>query len=307
MSSCEYCGQRNSVESRFCVDCGKPLDGATPAARAQAHRRPSPRATRVGGGEPALAVVPPTPLGIEGPTGPLNRSSKRMSAPNQTLIFSARRRIATARLVVLDEKGEPKHAVEIDRQVMTIGRAACDIAFPSDEYLSPRHAEITVRDGGIYVRDLGSTNRTWVFLEEPYPVQDDDVFLIGSQLLQFRRAAGHGDGGTAEDGTRRIGSLAPPTEVAFLAQVRADGSIRDIFHLGANDATVIGRDTGDCTFPYDQTMSGRHAELRAESGAFVIEDLGSRNGIAVAARGERLLRPGMRILVGDQLLRVEQV
>ena len=39
----------------------------------------------------------------------------------------------------------------------------------------------------------------------------------------------------------------------------------------------------------------------------MIEDLGSRNGVAVAVRGERLLRPGMRMLVGDQVLRVESV
>jgi pSer/pThr/pTyr-binding forkhead associated (FHA) protein len=293
LSSCEHCGQSNSAESRYCVDCGKPLAAATPAAR-------------VSGAEPALSKVPATRF-FEGPTGPLNRSSKRTTAPNQTLIFSARRSIATARLVVLDETGQPKRSVELDRPAMTIGRAGCDIAFPEDAYLSPRHAEITLRDGTVRVRDLGSLNRTWVFLEEPHRLHDDDVLLIGSQLLRFHRAAGHTDGDTAEDGTRRLGSLAPAADAARLMQLRGDGTTRDIFHLGANGATIIGRDTGDWLFPYDQTMSGRHAELRAEGGAFVIKDLGSRNGVAVAARGELPLRPGMRILVGDQVLRVEQV
>jgi pSer/pThr/pTyr-binding forkhead associated (FHA) protein len=78
-------------------------------------------------------------------------------------------------------------------------------------------------------------------------------------------------------------------------------------HLAGKRVVVIGRDTGDWLFPYDQTMSGRHAELRASDGAFVIEDLGSRNGVAVAARGERLLRPGTRVLAGDQVMRVEKV
>jgi len=37
----------------------------------------------------------------------------------------------------------------------------------------------------------------------------------------------------------------------------------------------------------------------------VIRDLASRNGIAVAVRGERQLEAGQRVLVGDQVLRVE--
>jgi pSer/pThr/pTyr-binding forkhead associated (FHA) protein len=208
---------------------------------------------------------------------------------------------------VLDDQGEPKQMVEIDRPAVTIGRGDCDIAFKDDPYLSPRHAEFVMRDGALFVRDLGSSNRTWVFLEEPYPLQDEDVFLIGSQLIQFRRAMPHGDGGVPEDGTRRIGSVTPGTDLGMLTQLRADGSKRDSYHLVAQRTIVIGRDTGDWTFPYDQTMSGRHAEVRTAEGGFVIEDLGSRNGVALAARGERLLRQGTRVLVGDQLLRVERV
>jgi len=293
VNPCDFCGQSNSTEARFCVDCGKPLGGALRPVLAEA---------RSGG-----TRVPATRVGMEGPTGPLNRSSKQTNVAKQTMIFSARRRIAAWRLVVLDETGEPKESVDIDRQAMSIGRVDCDIVFPNDDYLSPRHAELSVRDSAVYVRDLGSANRTWLFIEQPQPLEDGEVLLIGSQLLQFRRSETHGDGGRAEDGTRRIGSLAPEPDAAQLAQLRADGTVRDIFHLAAKGATVIGRDTGDWLFPYDQTMSGRHAELRAEDGAFVIEDLGSRNGIAVAVHGERLLRAGARILVGDQVFRVEQV
>ncbi len=54
-------------------------------------------------------------------------------------------------------------------------------------------------------------------------------------------------------------------------------------------------------------MSARHAEIRSQDGEFTIADLGSRNGVAVAARGERLLAPGTRLLTGDQVMRVESV
>jgi head-tail adaptor len=36
-----------------------------------------------------------------------------------------------------------------------------------------------------------------------------------------------------------------------------------------------------------------------------VEDAESRNGVALAVRGERELKKGMRILVGDQIMRVE--
>jgi hypothetical protein len=37
----------------------------------------------------------------------------------------------------------------------------------------------------------------------------------------------------------------------------------------------------------------------------VAVDLGSRNGVALAVRGEVTLDPGGRFLVGDKMLRVE--
>jgi hypothetical protein len=54
-------------------------------------------------------------------------------------------------------------------------------------------------------------------------------------------------------------------------------------------------------------MSGKHAEVRSEDLEFIVLDDGSRNGIAVAVRGEKALKAGQRFLIGDQTLRVESV
>jgi pSer/pThr/pTyr-binding forkhead associated (FHA) protein len=54
-------------------------------------------------------------------------------------------------------------------------------------------------------------------------------------------------------------------------------------------------------------MSRRHAEVRSEGGEFFVHDSGSRNGVAMAVHGERALNPGQRILVGNQVLRLESV
>jgi predicted component of type VI protein secretion system len=54
-------------------------------------------------------------------------------------------------------------------------------------------------------------------------------------------------------------------------------------------------------------MSGRHAEIRSEDAEFFVHDAGSRNGVALAVHGDRALKKGERILVGDQILRVESI
>jgi hypothetical protein len=54
-------------------------------------------------------------------------------------------------------------------------------------------------------------------------------------------------------------------------------------------------------------MSGKHAEVRSEDLEFIVLDDGSRNGVAVSVRGERAVKAGQRILIGDHTLRVESV
>ncbi|HJU89186.1 MAG TPA: FHA domain-containing protein [Gemmatimonadaceae bacterium] len=224
-----------------------------------------------------------------------------------TRVLSAGLRDLAARVAILDERGEPKRVVALEKADTTIGRGPSDIRVDKDLYLSPMHALLAWRDGKLMVRDLGSRNRTWVFISGPTKLTDDDVILVGSQLLRFRRLGYPGGQPPDADGTRGIGSLTPTPDVAVLEQLRADGSVRDSLHLALGRSVVIGRDKGDWLFAYDQTMSSRHAEVKEEGGEFIVLDAGSRNGVAIAVRGERALRAGDRVLCGDQLIRVERV
>ena len=52
-------------------------------------------------------------------------------------------------------------------------------------------------------------------------------------------------------------------------------------------------------------MSGLHAEVHSEDADFVVVDAGSRNGVAVAVRGEVKVGSGARFLVGDKMIRLE--
>lgn len=235
-----------------------------------------------------------------------NRVSVEMSSSLGTLVLGARQREAGPRLALLDEEGAVARTFTLERGEAVIGRGDADIQF-DDVYLSPLHARVELREGTLWVRDLGSRNGTWTFIDAPTRLADGDVLLVGSQILRFRRLGYPGPHPPEADSTRRLGSLVPAADVAVLEQLRSDGSVRDCFHLSPARTVLLGRETGDWVFPYDQTMSGRHAEVRSQDADFFVHDAGSRNGVALGVRGERTLRKGTRILVGDQILRVESL
>jgi hypothetical protein len=88
-----------------------------------------------------------------------------------------------------------------------------------------------------------------------------------------------------------------------LCLVMEGGQQGDVFDL--EDETVIGRASGEITFPHDGFMSGRHARIVRHGASFVLTDEGSRNGTFIKIKGDVELKPGDMILVGKQLFRFE--
>lgn len=291
--SCGWCGSTIQAGLPFCAHCGRRTDAKLATAQS---------CVTCGS-----AIRPELDTFCATCGTPLEPDAGATKNVSKTLPFTAKRVEVTARLAVLDEQGDVKRTVPMEESELTVGRGVCDLSFEDDQYLSPIHARFVLREGTLFVRDLGSSNRTWVFIDGPYSLADTDMLLIGSQILEFQRLGSPAAPRADADGTRRVGSLTPTPDIARLSQLRADGSVRDSQYLAQGRTITLGRDAGDWTFPYDQTMSGRHADLREMDGQFIIHDLGSRNGVGVAVRGERALKVGQRVLMGDQVLRVESV
>lgn len=233
---------------------------------------------------------------------------KAIPGPNGgTAVLAAGRLHTGPKLALLGDGGEVTKTFTLDQGEAVIGRGDADIAFTEDHYMSPLHARIEQRDGSLWIRDLGSRNGTWIFSDQPTKLTDGDLILVGSQVLRFRRLGYPGPHPPEADSTRRMGSTVPPVDIAVMEQLRADGSVRDVFHLSPGRSVGIGRESGEWVFPYDKTMSGRHAEIRSEDSEFYVHDSGSRNGVAMSVRGDRGLKAGQRVLVGDQVLRVESL
>lgn len=304
MSACHYCGRQNEDGAQFCTDCGKPL---TKAAAARA-------AVAAGGGVSGGGLVsrtsgPPMPGSAQADApcpvcGSIVSSHDSESGPDRRFTPD-RRSDYSLTLVLISEMSTEVQRFERKHASTTIGRAEGDIRFPDDQFLSPLHAKLSWEEGRLEVRDLGSRNGTWVFLEAPYRLADGDLFLIGSQVIRFRRLGYPGPHATDADATKRMGSMVPSADIASLTQLRSDGSSRDMIQLSPGRDIHIGRERGDWIFPYDPSMSAQHATVRSEDADFVLLDDHSRNGVAIAARGAMQLQHGSRVMVGDKLLRVE--
>jgi pSer/pThr/pTyr-binding forkhead associated (FHA) protein len=66
-----------------------------------------------------------------------------------------------------------------------IGRAAGDITFPHDGYVSSKHAAISISGRSISVKDLGSANGTFFRIAQSAPISIGDLLLIGEQILRI--------------------------------------------------------------------------------------------------------------------------
>jgi pSer/pThr/pTyr-binding forkhead associated (FHA) protein len=243
-----------------------------------------------------------------------------------------------ARLVVIAQGGGegPSHLLG---ETSDIGRSEGSIIVAEDRYVSPRHARISARAGAFYLRDLASTNG--IFFRIPFgdavgpngessraghrnvspnetesvqPILDQDLFLVGQQVLKFEvvKNAEEGFGVASEGGTLVFGTPSAP-RYARLSQRTVEGVSRDVFHVQRLE-TIIGREVGDIVFTDDPFLSRRHAAIqvlgvtpgtRGQPRRFSLVDLGSSNGTFVQLRDEIRLRAGDQFRIGQQLFRFD--
>jgi len=67
----------------------------------------------------------------------------------------------------------------------TLGRERGDINFPDDGYVSGLHARVTLRDGRVFLADLGSSNGTFIKVNGERPVNHESFVLLGQQLFRL--------------------------------------------------------------------------------------------------------------------------
>jgi len=92
------------------------------------------------------------------------------------------------RLVQVLEGGLRGNAFLLKEGENVLGRELGDVTFSGDGFVSGRHAVFTVRPDGVTLRDVGSSNGTFVRIDGPTPVGDGDQLLVGRHLLKLEVA-----------------------------------------------------------------------------------------------------------------------
>ncbi len=68
---------------------------------------------------------------------------------------------------------------------VTLGRERGEINFPDDGYVSGLHARISLRDGRVFLADLGSSNGTFMKVNGERTVGHESFVLLGQQLFRL--------------------------------------------------------------------------------------------------------------------------
>jgi pSer/pThr/pTyr-binding forkhead associated (FHA) protein len=303
VSVCASCGMENKGHYKFCLGCGGELSAPQdPHASSGPSSAPtssppvirSAPLPRQGRACPTCRALAPEGFTFCGRCG--SRLEGQIApevgrAPDPELRSKGR-----LTLVLPDGTEAGDHPLEEGENL--IGRCHGAL-FETDDYLSPRHAELILNIAGVVVRDAGSLNGTFVKLTAEEELVDGDVIRIGQELLRFDQIL---DPEPLPDGTHIMGSPNPGYwgRLALLVGPDQIGSAFPLF----GETVMLGRERGDILFPEDGYVSGTHARVTHRDGRFFVADLNSSNGTFKRLRGERQVPSGTLLLMGQQLYRL---
>jgi pSer/pThr/pTyr-binding forkhead associated (FHA) protein len=260
--TCPQCGHPNPQSNRFCASCGYNL------------------ATLQGAATGATAAPPPVAAPAPAATG-------------------------AARIVLTALRADGSEAGTFglpDGPTVTVGRDTGSI-FAGDSYLSPRHATFVRQGGQLAIRDENSLNGVYLKLQPnaPWPIQYQDVFRIGQEIIRFEPLVGQGP---SSDGVERLGSPARGY-IGRIALVIGRDTTGNAFPV-PESGIHLGRERGDVLFSEDGYVSGLHCRVaREHDGNVYLTDVGSSNGTFIRLRAEHVLAQGDVLLMGQQLFRLD--
>lgn len=212
-SYCVYCGTYNKASASFCVGCGRkryeepkpelePKVEPIPVMEEQKEKFGWKRLEEVF--IPPLEPVQPEPMRQAEPSiqmEPMSQMDPIMQMEATTLIgetndFDPFEFEGATVLLAPEEmpmgyirRMKTNEEVCLDKEQFIIGKSmSADYVIQDNNTISRMHAAITQGKDGYYLKDLGSTNKTWlgnVQITEPIRLTDGMVFKLSAEEFEF--------------------------------------------------------------------------------------------------------------------------
>ncbi len=185
-----------------------------------------------------------------------------------------------------------------------VGRSRGVILFPDDPFVSPLHGTFTQREGKLFVRDEESTSGTYVSINAQETISANSYFVTGLRLFHYIGALESAPP-FAPGRLQIYGAPLPTNQVHYCVEEILLGGRPGRAMITAGPVFTIGQSKCDLSFPSDDGLASRHCELSPNQTGAMIRDLSGGLGTYVRLTGERPLKAGDRLRVGQQTLQVE--
>lgn len=216
---------------------------------------------------PEAAAPPPPPKAPEPPAAPPPPPpAEAKSEPKPE-----RQHSTSMAEVVIFKNREEVMRTPLQGPRMVIGREASADIHLDDRALSRKHAAIEKRGAALWVSDMKSANGTYINgqkILEPERLHAGDVIGVGHYKIKLEGLA------VANEETPVL-TLDGPEGVHRFAMV--------------GEQIVIGRAQSCDISVGHKSISRRHMMVTVEGNGFVVEDLGSQNGVTI--NGRRITEP----------------
>jgi hypothetical protein len=185
-----------------------------------------------------------------------------------------------------------------------VGRSRGMILFPEDPFVSALHATLSSRDGKLYIRDEASTSGVFVSITGTETVLPMSSFATGLRLFRYLGPVEPQPTWNRVD-VMVYGAPLPNNQVHYAIVEVLLGNRLGRCIITPGPVLTIGQGRSEFSYPNDEGLAPRHCEVAPLPHGAMIRDLSGGLCTFVKIKGERLLKSGDRVRIGQQTLQVE--
>lgn len=185
-----------------------------------------------------------------------------------------------------------------------IGRSKGVVLFPEDPFVSPLHALLFIRDGKLYVRDENSTSGVYVSISGQETIPAGGAFCTGLRLFRYVGAIEPTPPWNRVD-VQIYGAPLPNGQVHYAIEEVLLGNRPGRCIATPGPVLTVGQDHCDFAFSNDEGLAAKHCEVAPMPMGAMVRDLSGGLGTYVRIGGERALKAGDRLRIGQQTIQVE--